>query len=142
MENAQVSASQTIVGDQLQLWRCCKLKAHVPDGQTERVNQVVEQYIRMYTNYNQDDWLDLLDKAEFTYNNSEHASSKTTPFYANFGYHPINPSAPTQPISNPIAKAHLEQLFNIREELVKNIYKSSSGLRKVLRSQSQISSQP
>ncbi|KAJ1589802.1 hypothetical protein NDA12_001083 [Ustilago hordei] len=29
------------------------------DGQTERVNQVVEQYLRMYCNYEQDDWADL-----------------------------------------------------------------------------------
>ncbi|KAJ9115310.1 hypothetical protein QFC20_001178 [Naganishia adeliensis] len=44
-----------------------------------------------------------------------------TPFYANFGYHPLDPSAPTQPISNPMAKSHLEQLSDIRKELVKNL---------------------
>nr|MBC9704328.1 DDE-type integrase/transposase/recombinase [Enterococcus sp.] len=100
------------------------------DGQTERVNQVVEQYIRMYTNYNQDNWVDLLDKAEFTYNNSEHASTKMTPFFANFDYHPLDPSAPAQPIINPMAKSHLEQLADIREELVKNITKAQADYAK------------
>ncbi|KAJ1572199.1 hypothetical protein NDA15_007090 [Ustilago hordei] len=39
------------------------------DGQTERVNQVIEQYLRMYCNYEQNDWADLLDTAAFIYNN-------------------------------------------------------------------------
>ncbi|SOV03351.1 uncharacterized protein UDID_18641 [Ustilago sp. UG-2017a] len=44
------------------------------DGQTERVNQVVEQYLRMYCNYEQNDWADLLDTAAFVYNNTVHNS--------------------------------------------------------------------
>jgi hypothetical protein len=84
----------------------------------------------MYTNYNQDNWVDLLDKAEFTYNNSEHAFTKMTPFFASFGYHPLDPSAPTQPIINPMAKSHLEQLLDIREKLVKNIAKAQTDYAK------------
>ncbi len=30
------------------------------DGQTERVNQILEQYLRLYVNYEQDDWASLL----------------------------------------------------------------------------------
>ncbi|KAJ1039810.1 hypothetical protein NDA10_001347 [Ustilago hordei] len=44
------------------------------DGQTERVNQVIEQYLRMYCNYEQDDWANLLDTAAFVYNNTVHNS--------------------------------------------------------------------
>ncbi|KAJ1039059.1 hypothetical protein NDA10_002941 [Ustilago hordei] len=44
------------------------------DGQTERVNQVIEQYLRMYCNYEQDDWVNLLDTAAFVYNNTVHNS--------------------------------------------------------------------
>lgn len=58
------------------------------DGQTERVNQVLEQYLRIFTTYNQDDWSSLLPHASFAYNNSIHSATKLTPFYANFGYHP------------------------------------------------------
>ena len=39
------------------------------DGQTERVNQVLEQYLRCYVDYNLSNWLDLLPSAEFAYNN-------------------------------------------------------------------------
>jgi len=58
------------------------------DGQTERVNQVLEQYLRCMINYQQDDWTTYLPLAEFAYNNSVHASTQQTPFFANYGYHP------------------------------------------------------
>lgn len=58
------------------------------DGQTERVNQCMEQYLRCYVSYQQDDWYDLLPMAEFAYNSSIHATIKTSPFYANYGFHP------------------------------------------------------
>jgi hypothetical protein len=58
------------------------------DGQTERVNQVLEQYLRIFTSYNQDDWSTLLPQASLAYNNSIHSATKFTPFYSNFGYHP------------------------------------------------------
>src|SRR5690606_38671915 len=46
--------------------------AHHPqtDGQTERVNQILEQYLRGYCNYQQDNWFELLSLAEFAYNNT------------------------------------------------------------------------
>ena len=58
------------------------------DGQTERVNQTLEQYLRIYCAYQQDDWDKWLPIAEFAYNNSDHTSTKVSPFFANYGYHP------------------------------------------------------
>src|SRR5258708_37763686 len=40
------------------------------DGQMEHLNQVLEQYLQAYTNYQQDDWASLLPLAEFAYNNA------------------------------------------------------------------------
>ena len=40
------------------------------DGQTERVNQTLEQYLRVYCDYHQDNWYELLPLAEFVYNNA------------------------------------------------------------------------
>ena len=57
------------------------------DGQTERTNQTLEQYLRVYSNYQQDNWSDLLPLAEFTYNNAPSAATGISPFYANKGYH-------------------------------------------------------
>jgi len=59
------------------------------DGQTERTNQAIELYLRLYSTYRQDDWVSLLPRASMVYNNSSvHSSTKSTPFFANFGYHP------------------------------------------------------
>ncbi|KAJ1578381.1 hypothetical protein NDA11_004777 [Ustilago hordei] len=67
------------------------------DGQTERVNQVIEQYIRMYCNYEQDDWADLLDTAAFVYNNTVHNSIGVSPFFACYGWNPkAHPDIPQQ----------------------------------------------
>ncbi|UTT91574.1 hypothetical protein NDA17_004753 [Ustilago hordei] len=58
------------------------------DGQTERVNQVIEQYLRMYCNYEQNDWANLLDTAAFVYNNTVHNSIGVSPFFACYGWNP------------------------------------------------------
>jgi hypothetical protein len=52
------------------------------DGQSERTNQTLEQYLRCFTSYNQDDWSDLLPMAELAYNNSHHDSIGMSPFFA------------------------------------------------------------
>ncbi|KAJ1596226.1 hypothetical protein NDA14_001345 [Ustilago hordei] len=67
------------------------------DGQTERVNQVIEQYLRMYCNYEQNDWADLLDTAAFVYNNMVHNSIGVSPFFACYGWNPkAHPDIPQQ----------------------------------------------
>jgi len=58
------------------------------DGQTERLNSLLEQYLRSYINYNQDDWVSWLPLAEFAYNNSCHASIKDSPFRIVYGLDP------------------------------------------------------
>ncbi|MBW0476828.1 hypothetical protein O181_016543 [Austropuccinia psidii MF-1] len=58
------------------------------DGQTERVNQILEQYLWMYVSYHQDDWHTWLPLAEFAYNNAEHSSTKQSPFFTICGRNP------------------------------------------------------
>ncbi|GLB36661.1 putative retrotransposable element tf2 155 kda protein type 1-like [Lyophyllum shimeji] len=58
------------------------------DGQTERVNQELEQYLRVFCNERQDDWDDLLPEAEFQYNNHVHSATKYTPFMLDTGRNP------------------------------------------------------
>src|SRR5882724_1301133 len=58
------------------------------DGQTERVNQILEQYLWVYINYQQDSWVNLLLLAEFACNNTSHSATMVTPFFANKGFHP------------------------------------------------------
>jgi hypothetical protein len=48
------------------------------DRQTERQNQTLEQYLRIYINYPQEDWVTWLPLVGFTYNNSVNASTDQT----------------------------------------------------------------
>jgi len=61
------------------------------DGQTERVNRVLEDMLRHYVSPDQTNWADLLCMAEFAYNSAWHESIQTTPFFLTYGYHPSTP---------------------------------------------------
>jgi len=58
------------------------------NGQIERVNQELEQYLRMFIDHRQEQWPDWLGTAEFAYNNKVHSSTKMLPFRANYGQDP------------------------------------------------------
>jgi hypothetical protein len=58
------------------------------DGQTERMNAVLEQFLRAYVSYLQDDWVDWLPLAEFSANSLSSETTRVTPFFANYGFHP------------------------------------------------------
>lgn len=54
------------------------------DGQTERVNQTIEQYLRHYCSWKQDDWDKLLPMAEFAYNSGKSETTGISLFEANY----------------------------------------------------------
>ena len=58
------------------------------DGQTERVNQELETYLRTFCGHHQNNWDKLLPSAEFACANHEHASIQMTPFMADIGQNP------------------------------------------------------
>ena len=113
------------------LYELCKIKhnkstAYHPqsDGQTERVNQVLEQYLRIFCDYQQDDWNELLPLAEFSYNNAQHASTLVSPFFANYGINPrcsLQVSSPADPAQNPAAEELVERIKTIHQQLRENI---------------------
>lgn len=87
------------------------------DGQTERVNQCVEMYLRCAVSDDPKNWKSWLSQAEFWYNSSYHTSLGCTPFYALYGYEaqtglvPI-PAATTSEASEVISnlQQHTERL--------------------------------
>ena len=54
------------------------------DGQTERMNQELEQYLRFFIEHRQKDWPEWLATAEFAINNKVHMVTKVSPFMANY----------------------------------------------------------
>ena len=95
------------------------------DGQTERQNQTLEQYLRMYVNYQQDNWVELLPMAEFAYNNSHHSSLGASPFYALMGLDPaFDTYSGEAPINTPAATERVLALQALRKELESNLRKA------------------
>ena len=64
------------------------------DGQTERLNQEVEHYLHVFTNYHQSDWAEWLALAEFSYNDKAQSLMGHSPFYLNYGQHPWKGNSP------------------------------------------------
>ncbi|KAF8746754.1 hypothetical protein RHS01_08828 [Rhizoctonia solani] len=55
------------------------------DGQTERVNQFIEFYLRSYVSADHSDWATWLPLAEYAYNNAKHAATGKSPFELVYG---------------------------------------------------------
>ena|SRR5277367_3090324 len=92
------------------------------DGQTERVNQTLEQYLQIYCDYQQGDWHQLLPLAEFVYNNTQNSSTRVSPFFANYDYHPrCSVTVATSGSTKPAAEALVHQLRAIQAELKVNL---------------------
>ena len=56
------------------------------DGQTERLNQEIKQYLWIFVNHQQNDWPEWIACTEFAYNNKVHTATHVFPFYTNYGY--------------------------------------------------------
>ena len=55
------------------------------DGQTEHMNQELEQYPQFFVDHRQKDWPEWLALAEFAINNKVHSTTKVSPFMVNYG---------------------------------------------------------
>lgn len=64
------------------------------DGQSERVNQCVEMYLRCAIQYTPSKWQKWLSLAELWYNTSFHTSLGCSPFRALYGYDHVFAATP------------------------------------------------
>src|SRR5271170_7286056 len=101
------------------------------DGQTERVNQEIETYIRFYMNHLQNDWSDWTSMAMFAYNDHVHSSTKVTPHYASFGIHPYKgqPSPPSTP-HNQAGLDFAKRFLTIRDDLKKALLSAQDSMKR------------
>ena len=100
------------------------------DGQTERVNQTLEQYLCVFCNYQQDNWSPLLPLAEFAYNNTSNKTTGTSPFFANKGYHPNMAIHPEHELPSNHAHEFAVDLGELHEALKANIAKAQKCYQK------------
>ena len=85
------------------------------DGQTERINQTLEYYLRQYCNYEQNDWYEMLPLAEYSYNNSVTTATQMSPFYANYGFHPRTTWPVEMESKNPPSKNYTHWISSVHD---------------------------
>jgi hypothetical protein len=86
------------------------------DGETERVNQELEVYLRMFCATEPDQWSRYLPMAEFAHNSKTHDSIKQTPFNVILGSNPIGIPTVIPRFSAPVAEEKTRELVKIRQE--------------------------
>jgi hypothetical protein len=91
------------------------------NGQTERMNQVIEQYLRCYLNYQQDNWTELLPLAQYAYNSSSNSVIGYSPFFANYGYEPEIRKTITSESWSQKAQVTAENLQKLHKQLSNDI---------------------
>ncbi|KAL5533015.1 hypothetical protein ACEPAF_4789 [Sanghuangporus sanghuang] len=100
------------------------------DGQTERVNQELEQYLRLYVNHRQSDWADWLALAEFAYNNREHSATKLSPFFVNTGMHPLDFTGVGTASSNLSAEEFAKHVKEVHELAQGNLTQANEDMKR------------
>jgi DNA replicative helicase MCM subunit Mcm2 (Cdc46/Mcm family) len=100
------------------------------DGQTERINQMIEAYLQSFINYEMDNWVRLLPMAEFAYNNLVTQATGMSPFFATYGRHLgcTNPS--TTPMSNDIQEGYINHIVSVQGSVTRNLKTTQQRMKK------------
>ena len=103
------------------------------NGLAERTNRTIEDILRNYTTYTNDDWDLKLSMAEFAYNHAINTTIQMTPFEADLGRLPSSPLIYTrlklEPTTNPSATQFAENLALTRN-LVYDLIRDSQDRMK------------
>ena len=86
------------------------------DGQTERMNQDIKEYLCIFVNQQQDNWDKWLSIAEFCHNDREHSATKQTPFFLNAGQHLWKGTEICRTTNNKSANTFFERMQRARED--------------------------
>jgi len=100
------------------------------DGQTERVNQELEQYLRMFIDHRQGQWPEWLGTAEFTYNNKAYSSTRILPFKANYRQDPRMGFEGRKKGKYVGVENFVEKMKKIQEEAKAALKKTQEDMRK------------
>jgi hypothetical protein len=90
------------------------------DGQTERLNAILEGHLRSYVSYLQDDWVEWLPLAEFSANSMFSETTGISPFFATYGFQPrlgVEPYDQTTMPANRDAESFASDMEKILDHL-------------------------
>ena len=99
------------------------------DGQTERMNRVLEEVMRHFINGEHSNWEELLPAVSFAINNAKSATTGETPFFLNYGAHPRTlesvPGCQSMPALGAVLRDMQSTLHRIKE-----LYRSAQDRQK------------
>ncbi|RVX00199.1 Transposon Ty3-I Gag-Pol polyprotein [Vitis vinifera] len=94
------------------------------DGQTERINVLLEEYLRHYVTATQKNWVDLMDTAHLCYNLQRNLATRMSPFELAIGVQPRMPlevakqkAGGNSPVAYKMAQSRQEMLDEARDSL-------------------------
>jgi len=100
------------------------------DGQSEQVNQELEQYFRMFVDHRQEQWPEWLATAEFTYNNKKHTTTQISPFKANYSLSPRMGFEGRREKRFEAVEEFAERIKQVQEEVKAALEKAQEEMRK------------
>jgi len=99
------------------------------NGQTERVNQEIEQYLRLFVNTQQDDWADWIPLAQFSYNDKVHTSTGHSPFFLNYGQHPWKGTDTGIKVKTKAAGDFAKEMAKVRRDALKSLEAVAASMK-------------
>lgn len=100
------------------------------DGQTERMNQEIEEYLRIFINHRQTDWAEWLPLAEFSYNDKSHSGTKLSPFFVNYGKQVNKGLSTRKQVSNESAEQFHKRMKDIHGEATSALKKAAETMKR------------
>jgi len=119
-----------------ELWRKLRIKQKLStafhpqtDGESEQVNQVIKQYLRICGNFQQDNWTTLLPIIKFAHNAQPHRSTHRSPFEVWYGFQPT--FKPPLQLQTRLQSAddHIQYLEQIRKEVTAALMIAAKEMR-------------
>ena len=100
------------------------------DGQTERMNQEIETYLRIFTNHRQDDWPNWLPLAAFAYRNRVHSATGYSPFFMTHGHHPHTGVEVKSSVPNESAEQFASRMKAIQQRASEALVKAKDAMKR------------
>ena len=100
------------------------------DGQSERLNQCLETYLRCMTGETPTRWSQWLSLAKLWYNTSYHTSLGATPFETLYGYKPLSlPIGPNQDTMTPATSTMLQTRAQMLQRIKEHLHQAQNRMK-------------
>ena len=94
------------------------------------MNALVEQYLRLYTNHRQSDWVEWLPIAEFAHNQNVSRGTGYSPFVLNYGHNPSIDIKANQKVNNDSAEKFVEEMKVLRKTAQLSLEHAKDDMKK------------